>query len=128
MIIKQGKHTILTGRVAKDPEKKVINSKNGDALQLIEMGVVVDKIDDKSIWANVYSWGTLLEKVKVRDLVFVTGFEEKSSYIGRDGAEHESVKIRVEYIDVMNKSEKTSTSNDAPPELQEIENDDGLPF
>lgn len=131
MFIKQNKNAMLCGKVAKEPEKKVID-KGEKTYQIVNVSVVVGKDEnDNSIWKNLYAWGSTLRNLKQGDVIFVCGEIEESKYTGRDGAEHTAEKIKVDFVAVQGKSsasEQTQAMANAQS-LEPTETDgDNLPW
>lgn len=131
MFIRQNTNAILCGNIGKDPEKKVIE-KNGKTYQIVNAGVIVGKDENgNSIWKNISAWGSTLKDLKKGDKVFVVGSIETRNYDGKDGAQHTSEKINVEFIMVQPKQSKTETQvEEQESQTLDLEpiSDDNLPF
>ena len=127
MIIIQGNNIILSGKIGKDPSKKVIKNE----YQIIELAIVVgEDEEEKAIWKNVYAWGTLLNGLKKGDQILITGIKEIQEYTTKSGSQASIEKIKAEFVLKMtNSSSQAQQKQELEPsqQLNPID-DDGLPF
>lgn len=134
MQIIQGNNVLACGTIAKDPEIKTI-SKGDKEYKLIELSLAVGKNDaDETIWQNIECWGVhshIAKKYKKGDIILIVGVRSSKTYIGRDGVERQSVKVKADFIIKLDKNINNESQAQAVPtqttDLTPLDDDD-LPF
>lgn len=135
MIIKTKDAVILTGKVGKDPEEKVVGV---NQRKIINLSVSVDSIADengerKGVWINCYAWDSFLSSLKKGDKVLMAGKREIHDYTTVDGVEKSSEKIKVDFFLKMETGNSNSQENMTLQDSQNLQtfepvDDDNLPF
>lgn len=133
MQIKQNNSTLVCGALAKAPELKVI--KKGEATkQLVELSLAIGKDDEnKTIWANVDCWGLhaqIAKSYKTGDIILCAGIIVNQVYVGRDGVERTSSRVRADFILKLDKptEQVIQTAPEQSTDLSPVEDIDDLPF
>lgn len=135
MIIKQGNNRIVTGRVTRDAEIKLVGEKQ---TARCAFGVAAAKNGEDTIFANVVAWRDKAEAaaiLKKGDYVAVFGTEKSREYNGKTYYDLEADVI-IPSLEVLLAALNTRNSRgaSAPPPAQDKPNDidmaglDDLPF
>ena len=125
MVIAFEDKIMFSGRVAKEPDKKVVGKYNS---QIVELSVISGGDGENTEWENVYAWGSTLAHIKKGDQIFGLGFREVDEYTSRTGERRVSEKIRAEFAIVVGSSQPKKAQKPAPQEIEEIDDEENLPF
>lgn len=134
MIIKQGNNRIVTGRVTRDAEIKLVGEKQTPKCAF---GVAAAKNGEDTIFANVVAWRDKAEAaaiLKKGDYVAVFGTEKSREYNGKTYYDLEADVIipSLEVLLAALNAPKTDKPSGTPPPAQDKRLDiaglDDLPF
>ena len=134
MIIKQGNNRIVTGRVTRDAEVKIVGDKQTPKCAF---GVAAAKNGEDTVFANIVAWRDKAEAsaiLKKGDYVAVFGTEKSREYNGKTYYDLEADVIipSLEVLLAALNAPKTDKPSGTPPPAQDKRLDmaglDDLPF
>jgi single-stranded DNA-binding protein len=134
MIIKQGNNRIVTGRVTRDAEVKIVGDKQTPKCAF---GVAAAKNGEDTVFANIVAWRDKAEAsaiLKKGDYVAVFGTEKSREYNGKTYYDLEADVIipSLEVLLAALNAPKTDKPSGTPPPAQDKRLDmaglDNLPF
>lgn len=134
MIIKQGNNRIVTGRVTRDAEVKIVGDKQTPKCAF---GVAAAKNGEDTIFANVVAWRDKAEAaaiLKKGDYVAVFGTEKSREYNGKTYYDLEadviipSLEVLLAALNAPKKDKPSGTPPPAQDKRLDIAGLDDLPF